>query len=185
MTMSTTNVAINHPDANRRAAMRWGAFIVGLLSLQVAGGAFAIFLASSDESVAVVPNYHQQALNWDQQVALRDASAKLGWNAAMSQFDGETGVAGLRIQLRERDGGRVEIEAGTIEIYRHVRAGEIRRVAIPAGAPDAIELGQCFGESGLWQVSVDVTDSQGNRFVDSREMDVVLSSRAVVPKESR
>jgi hypothetical protein len=185
MTMPTTHIATQQHDANRRAAIRWGAFVVGLLSLQVAGGAFAIFLATSDESVAVVPNYHQQALNWDQHVALRNASTKLGWNAAMSQFDGETGVAGLRIHLRNRDGGPVEIESGEIEIYRHARAGAVRRVAIPAGAADSIDLGQCFDTSGLWQVAIDVTDSDGNRFLDSQEMYVVVPSGDGVPKGTR
>ena len=185
MTMPTTNIATQQHDANRRAAIRWGAFVVGLLSLQVAGGAFAIFLATSDESVAIVPNYHQQALNWDQHVALQSASTKLGWNAAMSQFDGETGVAGLRIRLRDRDGGPVEIASGEIEIYRHARAATVRRVAIPAGAADSIDLGQCFDASGLWQVAIDVTDSDGNRFVDSQEIYVVLASEDGVPKGTR
>ena len=185
MTMPTTNTATPQHDANRRAAIRWGAFVVGLLSLQVAGGAFAIFLATSDESVAVVPNYHQQALDWDQHVALRNASAKLGWDAAMSQFDGESGVAGLRIRLRDRDGAVVEIASGEIEIFRHARAGTGRRVAIPAGAADSIDLGRCFDVSGLWQVAVDVTDADGNRFVDSQEMYVVLPADDGVPKGTR
>ena len=57
--------------ANRRAAWRWGGFVVGLLSLQVAGGITAIVLATGDESVAVVPNYHEKSLQWDAEVAVR------------------------------------------------------------------------------------------------------------------
>jgi nitrogen fixation protein FixH len=185
MTITTTNIATDNDIANRRAARRWGAFVIGLLSLQVIGGAFAIFLATGDESVAVVPNYHQQALDWDQQVAIRNASAKLGWVAEMSQLDAQAGSAGLRISLRDRDGQIVEIQSGTLEIYRHVRAGNVRRVAIPSGAPEAIDLSHCFDASGLWQVTFDVSDAAGNRFVDSQELDVRLPASDVAAQGTR
>lgn len=185
MTITTTNIATDNDIANRRAARRWGAFVIGLLSLQVIGGAFAIFLATGDESVAVVPNYHQQALDWDQQVALREASAKLGWVAEMSQRDATPGSAGLRIRLLGRAGQPVQIQSGSIEIYRHFRAANVSRVAIPSGSPEAIDLSQCFDAGGLWQVTVDVQDAVGNRFKDSQQIEVSLPASDVAAQGTR
>jgi nitrogen fixation protein FixH len=162
--------------ANRRAAWFWGTFVVGLLSLQVTGGVIAILLASGDESVAVVPDYYQKALKWDQEVALRAASDRLGWTAHLDQIGGGDGLAGLRIQVRDQDGQRVDFESGTLEIYRHFRAGNVRRVALPAASAGDIELPNCFDASGLWQVSLDIQDDQGNRFVASMELNIGLTA---------
>ncbi|MGI9472986.1 MAG: FixH family protein [Rubripirellula sp.] len=158
--------------ANRRAAWRWGGLVVGLLSLQVAGGIFAIMLATGDESVAVVPDYHQKALQWDQEIAIQEASRQLGWTCEMDATITGDENPGVRIALTDRQGVPVTIEQGEIEIYRHVRASDVRSVALPKGTIGVVELNDCFPSPGLWQVSLDVTDRHGNRFTVSRELDV-------------
>ena len=161
---------------NRQAAVRWGSVVVGLLSLQVAGGIAAIVLATGDESVAVVPDYHQKALQWDREIALRDASAKLGWQAKMTVIASQrqTGavIGGLQIMLSDREGQPVSIESGSIEWYRHVRAGEVQRRSVAANEAGLIDLQACFDAEGLWQVSIDLRDEEGNRFVLTRQVDV-------------
>ena len=159
-------------EANRRAAWRWGGLVVSLLGLQVIGGILAIMLATGDASVAVVPDYHQKALDWDNQVALRSASRALGWTCEVSQIEQSQGVAGLRIRLADRNGKPIDLSSGELQIYRHARASEVRRIKIPAGSVGLLELGQCFDATGLWQVSLDVNDRSGNRFTHSSELDV-------------
>ncbi len=173
--MTSIDTQQDRDTANRRAAWRWGSMIVGMLTLQVAGGIVAIVLATGDESVAIVPNYHQKALNWDDEVALRNASARLGWVAEMNPTDGPSGTAGLAVRLRDQNGQLVEIESGSIEIYRHARAANVHRVRIPELSAGAIDLSECFDFGGLWQVSLDVHDTLGNRFVDSQEINVLLN----------
>lgn len=170
----TTNRSQQERD-NRRAAWRWGSFVVGLLSVQVIGGIIAIMLATGDESVAVVPDYHRKALHWDEEVAIRTASTELGWVAQMTP--NEQG-GGLQIRLRDRNGDFVVIESGSVEIYRHVRAGNIQRLEIPSAASGAFVLSDCFDASGLWQVTLDVCDSDGNRFVDSQELFVEFTPKS-------
>jgi hypothetical protein len=159
-------------DANRRAAWRWGSFVVGLLGLQVIGGIMAIVLATSDESVAVVPDYHQKALRWDDEMALRAGSLSLGWICEVSQINQSAKLTGLRITLTDREGRPIELASGEIEIYRHARAANVRRVKIPPGTFRQLELSSCFDADGLWQVMVDVTDRTGNRFASSQELKV-------------
>lgn len=162
-------------EANRRAAWRWGGFVVGLLGLQIAGGIFAIMLATGDKSVAVVPDYHQKALQWDRQVALQEASQRLGWTLGVEVTNSGRQHPGMSLLLVDRTGMPVVLDQGEIQIYRHVRASEVRTVALPNGTTGAIKLTDCFTSPGLWQVSVDVTDRQGNRFADSREINVELA----------
>lgn len=163
--------------ANRRAAWRWGGLIVGLLTLQVCGGIAAIMLATRDSaSIGIVPNYHEKALHWDDEIALQTASKALGWNCEVNQVGATPSVAGLRVTITDRDTKPVELASGELVIYRHARASEVRRVRIPAGAIGMIELGACFDADGLWQVELDISDQQGNRFVHSHELYVTLPS---------
>ena len=152
--------------ANRRAAWRWGSLIVGLLGLQVAGGIYAIILASGDDSVAVVPDYHQKALQWDEEMAVRRASDALGWTCdvqAVPTDDRET--AGLVATLKDNRGGRVNVRTGTLRWYQHIRANDVAELALPDGELTIMRLDDCFDANGLWEVLLDITDHSGNRFV--------------------
>lgn len=176
---------MNHEtdDANRRAAWRWGTFVVGLLGLQVVGGMMALMLATGDESVAVVPDYHQKALHWDDEIALRTASRGLGWICVMSQIDEPSAAAGLRIVLADRHTKPIDLAFGELQIYRHSRAANVRRLRIPAGSFETLELSGCFDAEGRWQVSIDVTDREGHRFANSQELYVTAASRSSDPDE--
>ena len=152
--------------ANRRAAWIWGSMIVGLLGLQVAGGIFAIILASGDDSVAVVPDYHQKALKWDEEMAVRRASEQLGWQYDVQATDaaGQT-ATGLVATLKDDKGQLVDVRSGTLRWYRHIRANDVAELPIPGGQLTTMRLDDCFDANGLWEVMIDVTDRTGNRFV--------------------
>ena len=155
--------------ANRNAAIRWGGFVVGLLTLQVAGGAAAIYLATGDPSVAVVPDYHQKALDWDKQVELEQTSRELGW---LIDVQVNKPTAGLQIKLTD-EGSEIEIDHGTVQLYHHARAGDVRRLHYPSESTGSIVFPASFDREGIWQVELDVTDIMGNRFVHSQ--DIVFS----------
>ncbi len=79
---SITTPTLNRDElerAERRARHFWVSLIVGLLGLQVAGGITAIFLSVGDPSMAIVPNYHQAALNWDVTHRAHQLTQQLGW----------------------------------------------------------------------------------------------------------
>ena len=82
-------------------------------------------------------------------------------------------TAGLRIRIRDQSGNPVQLESGSLEYYHFARAAEIHRVSFPAGAEANLDLGQCFEAPGKWQLELDVVDAKGNRFLDSRVIDVV------------
>ncbi len=163
--------------ANRRAAWRWGSFVVGLLGLQVAGGIVAIILATGDESVAVVPNYHEKALNWDAEMAAQAASAALGWKCEVSQIRDVPNRSGLRITLTDREGLPVVVKSGALRLYRHVRASDVRQVPIPPGKFARLEIADCFDQVGLWQVMLDLNGENGERFLHSQELSVTQSEQ--------
>lgn len=176
---------MNEPDfqtANRRAAWKWGSLIVGLLGLQVAGGIFAIVLATGDESVAVVPDYHQKALHWDEEMAVKRASDRLGWKCAMEALpisEGR-GYAGLIATLKDDRGEIIKAKQGTLCWFQHTRANSVQELPIPSGPLTTMRLEDCFDANGLWDVTIDVTDFDGNRFTQTATLKItkVLASEA-------
>ena len=65
----------------KTAQMLWTGFILAFFVIQAVIWAFAITFTMNDKSHAIVSDYDEKALNWDEEVAERLASSKLGWNA--------------------------------------------------------------------------------------------------------
>lgn len=164
--------------ANRRAAWRWGSLVVGMLSLQVVLGVVAVMLATSDESSAVIPDYYNKALAWDDQMAQLEASKALGWQVEFVETDYGKMGSGLQINLKDADSQPIQVESGSIQLYRHARAAEVMVTPVLKADDGVIELAGCFPHHGLWEVELDVVDRQGNRFVETRRLDIVGSSQA-------
>mgnify|MGYP001555754167 CR=1 FL=1 len=170
---------MNQPDpslANRRAAIRWGSLVVGMLTLQVILGVVAITLATSDQSAAVIPDYYNKALAWDEQRAQREASQSLNWQLEFVETNyGKVG-SGLQINIRNEQNQPVQIQSGSVQLYRHARAADVVVAPIAKADDGIIEVASCFPHLGVWQVELDVIDRDGNRFVESRRMDIVGNS---------
>jgi len=165
--------------SQRNAAWRWGALIVGMLGLQVGLGVVAIVLATSDKSVAVVPDYYEKAMKWDEEVAARDASDSLGWTATVEYFSPDPPAAGLAIRLTDAEDHPVPIQSGRVRFYHHARAAEVFYHEVGVTRDGRVRCPDCFPNEGLWQVELDLVDGAGQRFVDSRTIEVALSGVAL------
>ncbi|EMI18057.1 FixH family protein [Rhodopirellula maiorica SM1] len=155
--------------ANRNAAIRWGGLVVGLLSLQVAVGVVAIMLATGDPSAAVLPDYYQKSLDWDEQRKSESVSQELGWNLTLVPIPGQQNAT-LQGVLTDADGKPVDIAAGTVDMYHYARAADVKTIPIAANDSGVIVSEDCFTADGLWQIEIDVTDDQGQRFVHSQDL---------------
>lgn len=157
---------------NRWAAWRWGSLVVGMLGLQVVLGVVAITLATNDDSVAVVPDYYEKALRWDDEVARRSASDALAYQASVRITDDGMPVSGIRLELRDAQDQPVEIRAGVLRTYRHLRAADVRSINVPASADGVVRCDGCFNHPGLWELDFELTDASGNQFLLTRTIDV-------------
>ena len=153
--------------ANRNAAIRWGGFVIGLLSLQVLIGVFAVMLATGDPSAAVVPDYYQKALHWDEKVKAEAESAKLGYKLLLTSVKSDPGVS-LQAQLLNQNQRPVQIQSGTIRLFHHARGSDVTEALIDPTESGSVFLANSFSVDGLWQVEFDAKDQHGNRFVDSQ-----------------
>ncbi|TWU45232.1 FixH [Novipirellula aureliae] len=167
--------------ANHKAALRWGGFVVALLTVQVLVGVYAIYLASGDPSVAALPNYYENALNWDEKVKAEAFSRELGWTLVLGAIE-DGGTVGLQGKLTDKDGSPVSIASGTIELYHHARASEIDQIRLKPSSEGTFGIVGCLPTDGLWQVNGKFTNGDGTEFVDSRVLMVHSSNQRSTPQ---
>ncbi len=129
--MSTTGtVQSDAVSREQRGAHKWVALIVGLLGLQFVMSFTALYLALSDESMAIVPDYHEQALQWDQRAALQRASDALGWQSHVTIAPLDEPEAEIykrrEVMVRVIDEHKAPVSGARIELtmFPHVRPDE-------------------------------------------------------------
>lgn len=173
--MSTPRAIIPADDAAARervAKWKWGAIIIGFLAVQILMSGIAIFLATSDPTHAVIPNYHQQSLEYDKVLAARQTSHQLGWTWTITP--GEkldiTGKRALMVQVLDARSKPVTEATISLQLRHHARGNELQKLQL---MPDPKSPGVYRGEAvmnrvGLWQIDINA-DRNEEHFVDRRE----------------
>lgn len=163
---------ISAEDRELFAKWKWVGLIVGLLALQVFVGGMAIFLANSDPTYSIEPNYHQKAMEFDKVLAARQVSHQLGWKWTIvpgHQID-STGRRELNIQLQDANLQPITDALISVQLMHHAKGNKRQNIKLTP-VPD--KPGQYQGtalidRAGLWQVDLSA-DRQTEHFVDRRE----------------
>lgn len=167
--------------AARRAAWFWGTFVVCFLGMQLTIGAVAIVLATGDPSVAVVPDYYQKALDWDQEMEARRVSELLRWRANIQVGDALSGGGQRLISVRMTDesGQGLDEMDGRLRLYHHARAGEVQEVVLESMG-SGLYQGRCvMSRDGLWEVEMRFRgETETEQFVDAKTLNLELDSGA-------
>lgn len=172
--MSQT-VAMNSEEMQqleRRARRFWVSVIVGFLGLQVLIGVASVILALNDPSVAVVPNYHQSALDWDVTHRSRQLTDRLGWNIDYNVVPSEqAGHRSLIVTILDRDGRPLKDVNVSAKLYTHARGGNIDKIKLHAVADGNFQADTKLTEKGLWQIELVIEGEHGIASL-SREFEV-------------
>lgn len=78
-----------------KRGLQWPIGIAIVLALTVISNVWIAVIASRDEAFAVEPDYYQKAVRFDDEMALRAASARLGWRIVPQLRLGTSASAGL------------------------------------------------------------------------------------------
>ncbi len=149
--------------AERRARHFWVSLIVGLLGLQVAGGITAIFLSVSDPAMAIVPNYHQAALNWDASHRAHQLTQQLGWqiHPTVGARDDAAGSRTVSFEFLDKAGQPVSGLNIGASIYHHARGAVVERLRLTETQAGVYAAESRLERSGLWQVSLQIEGAHG------------------------
>ncbi|MCA9158177.1 MAG: FixH family protein [Planctomycetales bacterium] len=169
----TSPSAAEQANLERRARRWWVSAIVGLLGLQVVVGVGSVLLAVGDPTVAIVPNYHQKALDWDASQRAAHLTEKLGWEVVplVSLTSPETGKRLVRVAIRDRSDQPVSDLNLSAKVYHHARGSEVYELTFVETDAGYYEAMTSLVQPGMWQVSLQIEGNHGIAS-DTREMTV-------------
>ena len=166
MSVTTIPAAPTLPKTNaiqlERSARRfWVSLVVVLLGIQVAIGATAIYLANSDPTTAIIPNYYESAVNWDSTRRARELTDHLGWSIQPTVGPLQSGERAIRIELRTRDGLPVANARVTADLFHHAKGADVHRIRLQESEA-GLYSGVCsIVQSGLWQMDLHIEGDHG------------------------
>lgn len=157
-----------------RARFIWCGIVVALLVLQVVLGFAAVALAMADASFAVVPDYDERALRWDELQTVERKSADLDWSEklSISETADALGRRSLAVELHDRFGRSVAGARVGAVVFHHARANQVRKVMLAESTvAGTYEMNLPMRQNGLWEVRLDVCRGR-ERFVATRQVEV-------------
>ncbi|MEZ5950762.1 MAG: FixH family protein [Planctomycetaceae bacterium] len=142
--MSTAGT-VNHNQRSMeiRSRILWVGMIVGLLSLQILCCLIGVLAATGTPSLAVIPNYHQQAMHWDEAKAAVAASAALNWQTRIEVSEA-IDIYGNRpgqVRLSREDASPVEISGLRLRMFHHTRVQDVIGYVCKPNRPGCIPGG--------------------------------------------
>lgn len=160
-----------------RAAWLWGSLVVAFLILQLVIGGLAFNLATGDPSVAVMPDYHQRALNWDDEIARRQRSDQLGWRATLTWGIvnvSETGEGGRQVVVQVADTGGSAVTGGDASIlfFHHTRAGDVATLRLQERASGQYVATLPMQKPGYWDIEFSLARGPGEAFWHQETLDI-------------
>jgi nitrogen fixation protein FixH len=163
----------------RRARFIWVGIVVLLLSLQLSGGIVTVYLAVSDPTVAVIPNYYQAGLDWDIKRRNLDQFVQLGWQYELivDEVDPELPQRKLLIKLSKNDQpvGKQRVSA---RIYHHARGSEVHQLQFDESWPGEYVCQTKLVQSGLWHLEFIFEGAHG--IAEARQEIRILENEATV-----
>lgn len=135
----------------------WPSAVVVLLLLGVGSGFAALIAAHSDGGPAIVEDYYQQALAWDETQKARAESAALGWTAELAVPNGASAQRLVEVVVRDADGAPVSGLAGFVRARRAdaPEAGAAVPLAEAPDAPGTYRQRLPIPRGGVWDFEID------------------------------
>jgi nitrogen fixation protein FixH len=141
------------PWAERRHRRFWVGLVVSLLAGQVVLLSTMAYVAISDGSFAVEPDYYQKGLHWDDTAAQLRRNVALGWSVRVEIGDSAAtgGERTLICHLTNRndeplDGATIDVAA-----FPHARGSERSTAMLAAAGDGSYETPLRFSRYGVWE----------------------------------
>ncbi len=149
----------------------WPLIIFGLLGSQMLIWFVMLFIALSDPTVAVEPDYYRKSLNWNDTIQQRADNQRLGWTIEFEIVEpttvGENRT--LRCQLINIDGAPLEGAQITIEAFARARANNRLHLSMSEAGKGWYETTGDLRRDGLWELRTTV-DRGPETFTDIQEI---------------
>jgi nitrogen fixation protein FixH len=180
------NPAVDPINVESRARRFWAALIFGILGTQVLAGMVAVYLATTDQSHVIIPEYDQHAMNWDAHVAERLASDRLGWNLKFSVSPSADIFKQRDIAIKLTDREQLPICDATVALtaFHHARGGDRMTVTLQSDENGEYHAKLPMPRSGAWQFEISAS-RQADHFSKTLQLEIDFQNQPKVPMLKR
>ncbi len=136
-----------------RHRLFWVGLVLALLAGQIALMLAMVYLATSDASFAIEPDYYQKALNWDAVAAQARQNERLSWSAKieLGPVVRATGERALICTLTDRTGQPLDGATVDAVAFSHARGGDRTAVTLLSAGRGRYEAPVRFSRAGVWE----------------------------------
>jgi len=122
----------------------------------------AITVATGDRSFAVVPDYYQKAVDFDDRKAALAVSRALGWRYELQLSDSVNGMQERQaiIRLSDADGTPITGAAVSLSCYHYARAGDPMTLELIELLPGQYAGAARMGREGFWQFELSASNAK-------------------------
>ena len=148
--------------AEKKAKRFYIALVVFLFIIQSTIMGTVMHLAIGDPSAAVVPDYHNAALNWDETRRQREEAARLGWDVDFSASDvaDERGRRAIQLSVLDSDGQAITDLVISGSLYHHALANDVIEVDLRSvGNGKYLALAPA-ARKGIWQLELAIEGAE-------------------------
>ncbi len=141
-----------------KRGMQWPIGIALVLALTVASNVWMAIVASSDEAFAVEPDYYRKAVHFDDEMALRAESARLGWSV-QPELQLTTPSAPGALTVVVRDAAGAPVNGATVELLamHNARAARQLTATLTASGDGRYASPLAAERPGEWELRLTVT----------------------------
>ena len=135
------------------ARLFWVGLIVALLAGQILLMLVMVFLATTDATVSIEPDYYQKGLHWDATAAQARQNERLGWSVKI-ELGPAVNVRGERVLiccLADRDGQPLDGATVDVIAFSHARGNERTEVTLLPDGRGRYESRVRFAHQGVWE----------------------------------
>lgn len=133
-----------------KKGLAWPVGIAVTIALWIAFDLVVVYLAASDPSFAVEPDYYRKGVEWDKTVAQAQANLALGWSLGLRLDPAGPGSVRAILDLKDASGAPLEGAVISVEAFHNARAGQILKASFsPAEGGYAALLP--IRRPGLWE----------------------------------
>lgn len=150
--MSTSTISRPTKKRELTAQLAWTAFILLFFIVQAILWTVAISVTSQDASHAVVNDYDQQALRWDDVKQRRAASEALGWHATAS-FGDSADVRNNRevsIQIVDDQNQPVQNAKVDVRVFHRGHAANVQTITLDHVSDGCYQTSMPVRHDGWW-----------------------------------
>jgi hypothetical protein len=151
----------------------WPGIVVALLLMSVVMVTVTVVAATNDPSFAVVDDYYEKGLNWDEHMAQQERNRSLGWSArAEVGLPDSAARRPLNITLTGRDGAALGGASVEASVFQYTAAHQVETHALVAGDRPGVYVAPfAINAEGKWKLMLTVRVGD-ELFTDEQTLDL-------------